>query len=197
MVLPGFLLDPQTHASSKSQSGIASIKNIGGVIQYLGMMLCFHCADDYISAIRSCFITEGSVNEYKPIFSVSSCSPMLGEDNVLLRSFARSQQQFLVLLPAAHATTGKSICLSGVRVRGSTSNWLLWDQNYQRFLNRGGEEVSSAFSLIHLKLPAALEGVEATEKVAAKPSFQLLKCQRQGAGVREAHWAAWLCKVLL
>lgn len=50
-------------------------------------------------------------------------------------------------------------------------NWLLWDQKYQRFLNRGGKEVSSAFSLIHIKLPAALEGVEATEKVAAKPSF--------------------------
>lgn len=52
------------------------------------MMLCFYCAADHFSAISSCFITEGLVDENKPVFSVSSPSPVLGEDTVLLETFA-------------------------------------------------------------------------------------------------------------
>lgn len=80
------------------------------------MMLCFHCAADRSSAITSCLITEGLVNEYKPVFSVSSPSPVLGKDTVLLKTLARGQQQFPALLPTTHATVGKSLCLSESQV---------------------------------------------------------------------------------
>lgn len=53
---------------------------------------------------------------------------------------------------------------------------------------------SSAFSLP--QLPVTLEGVEASEKAAAEPGFQLLKCQGPGLGARGAHVEAQLCKPL-
>lgn len=80
------------------------------------MMLCFHCAADRFSAIGSCLITEALVDECKPVCSVSSPGPVLGEDTVLLKTFAWGQQRFPALLPTAHATSGKSLCLSGAQV---------------------------------------------------------------------------------
>lgn len=46
------------------------------------MLLCFHCAADCFSAISSRLITEDLVDECKPVFSISSPSPVLGEDTV-------------------------------------------------------------------------------------------------------------------
>lgn len=98
-------------------------------------MVCFHCAAGQLSAIGSCLITEGLVDEHEPVCSVSSPSPGLRENTALLRTFARGQQQFPALLPAAHATTGKSLCLS--RTWGATSSWLPWEQTCQSFSNTG------------------------------------------------------------
>lgn len=47
-----------------------------------GMFLCFRCAADRFSAISSCLITEGLLDECKLVFCVSSPSPVLGEDAV-------------------------------------------------------------------------------------------------------------------
>lgn len=51
-------------------------------------MLCFHCAAGGFSAIGSCLIPEGAVDECEPVCSVSSPSPVRGEDTALLRMFA-------------------------------------------------------------------------------------------------------------
>lgn len=69
-------------------------------------MPCFQCAAGRFSAKSSCLTTEGFVEEWEPGCSVSSPSPVLGEDTALLRMVAQGQQQFPALLPAAHATTG-------------------------------------------------------------------------------------------
>lgn len=51
-----------------------------------------------IASLPSDLASSLRVDERKPVFSISSSSPALGEDTVLLKTFARGQQQFPALL---------------------------------------------------------------------------------------------------
>lgn len=154
------------------------------------IMPCSLCAAGCLSAIGSGLTAEGLVDECEPVCSVSSPSPVLGEDTALLRTVARGQQQFPALLPAAHAVTGKSFCLSTTQTWGSTSNWLRWEQTCQSFSITGlrGVKCIKPPPAKSSQLPVALGSVEASEKAAAELVFSYWNVRGQGLGREEPTW---------
>lgn len=104
-----------------SQSGAASVKNrLIFCIQGFRNDAVFSLCSWPLLCHQLLPHVEGLVDECKPVFSVSSPSPVLGEDAMLLKTFARGQKWFPAPLPTTHKTTGRSLCLCRAQVWGST-----------------------------------------------------------------------------
>lgn len=113
-------------------------------------MLRFHCAADCFSAISSRLITEDLVDECKPVFSISSPSPVLGEDTV-----AQNICQGSAAIPryAADCPCNRRQILLPLRVSGLRQHIQLaaMQANVLKLLEYRAKGESSAFSLAWLR----------------------------------------------